>query len=82
MFQQKRNLCEVWHNDICFLAELAHFCDKIHGESGVKFSEIAHNRIDHNFSIAAAELVEEIGDGLYLLSGTEISGVNAVKFQL
>ena len=51
-------------------------------EQDAKIAGIAHDRINHNDRIFAAERIEKVCHDLYLFSGTQIAGVNAVEMQL
>ncbi len=80
--QQQGNFCQVRGDNIGFPAELSHFHRKIRCEAGVHAAGIAHDRINHNDRIFAAERIEKVCHDLYLFSGSQIAGVNAVEMQL
>ena len=80
--QQQGNFCHVRGDNIGFSAKLSHFHCKIRCEAGVHAAGIAHDRINHNDRIFAAKRIEKVCHDLYLFSGPQIAGVNAVEMQL
>ena len=79
---QQACLRDVRGDDVRALDELPHSCGVVFGERRVHLSVVAHHRVDEQRVPRLSETAYELLNVLYLIDGSNISGVNAVEINV